>query len=317
MRRKRLPLILMLTVLAAAAAYGVLALSARPAATHAFFSGEKPGTQVIAHRGGSHLRPENTLAAFAHAVEIGADVLDTDVRRTADGAIVCLHDATVERTTEGSGRAESFRLEELQRLDAGYRWSADGGQSFPFRGKGIRVPALGEVLARFPGARMVIEMKNGDTAFAQSFCALIRGSGMAEKVLVASMQAEGLAAFRDACPEVATSMSGREARTFIGLSRVGLTAAYSPAVAALQIPDRLGENVIATEGLAADARRRGLKLHVWTVNDENRMRQLVQIGVEGIFTDRPDVLLRLLGRGRRCMFGDGPNIPYPCGPSLG
>ena len=299
MRPKRLPLILILIALAAAAAYGVLALPARPAPAHAFFSGEKPGTQVIAHRGGSHLRPENTLAAFAHAVELGADVLDMDVRRTADDAIVCLHDANVERTTDGSGRVESFRLEELQRLDAGYRWSADGGQSFPFRGKGIRVPALGEVLARFPGVRMVIEMKDGDPAFAQSLCALIRGSGMAEKALVASFHADSLAAFRADCPEVATSMSGSEARIFVGLSRVGLAAAYGPAVPALQVPDRLGENVIATEALASDARRRGLKLHVWTVNDENRMRQLVQIGVEGILTDRPDVLLRLLGRARR------------------
>jgi len=221
------------------------------------------------------------------------------VRRTADDAIVCLHDANVERTTDGSGRVESFRLEELQRLDAGYRWSADGGQSFPFRGRGIRVPALGEVLARFPGARMLIEMKDGDPAFAQSLCALIRGSGMAEKALVASFHADSLAAFRADCPEVATSMSGSEARIFVGLSRVGLAAAYGPAVPALQVPDRLGENVIATEALASDARRRGLKLHVWTVNDENRMRQLVQIGVEGILTDRPDVLLRLLGRARR------------------
>jgi len=113
-----------------------------PEPGHAFFRDEKPGVQVIAHRGGAGLRPENTLAAFQHAAQLGADVLEMDLRVAADGAIVVMHDATVERTTDGAGAVASLKLAELKRLDAGYRWSPDGGATFPYRGRGVRVPAL-------------------------------------------------------------------------------------------------------------------------------------------------------------------------------
>ena len=289
-RRRILRAVLALPIVAAAV-YGILALSAQPAPDHPFFAAEKPGVQVIAHRGGAGLRPESTLAAFAHAVEIGVDVLDTDVRRTADGAIVCIHDATVDRTTGGSGRVASFRLDELQRLDAGYRWSDDGGRTFPFRGKGIRVPSLEEVFGRFPAMRFVIEMKDADTSFAQSLCALIRRSGMTAKALIASFGAQSLLDFRSACPEVATSLGGAEARMFFAVQRLRLSAAYSPPAAAAQIPYRLGETAVATQGFVEAAHRRNLKVHVWTVNDEQQMRQLLQLGVDGMITDRPDRLL--------------------------
>jgi len=298
MRYKRLFVTASLIV-AAAAIYGVAALSARPALDHPYFAAEKPGTQVIAHRGGAGLRPENTLTAFAHAVEIGADVLEMDVQGTADGAIVSIHDPTVDRTTDGKGRVDSLSLAELRKLDAGYNWSDDGGRSFPFRGRGIRVPALDEVFARFPATRMIVEMKHVGPVFARPLCALIRRSGMTETVLVASMNEDALSAFRRACPEVATSMSGREARIFLGVQFARLDAAYSPPVPVLQIPYRLGENVIATAGLLEAARRRNLKVHVWTINDEERMRELIQLGAGGIITDRPDRLLDLLRRAGR------------------
>lgn len=298
MRRSRILVALCLIPFAAAVAYGVAVLVAQPAPDHPFFAAEKPGVQVIAHRGGAHLRPENTLEAFSHAAQAHAEMIDMDVRRTTDGAIVCMHDATVDRTTEGTGRVASLRLDELQRLDAGYRWSGDGGQTFPFRGTGIRVPSLDEVFKHFPWMRMVIEMKDADAAFAQSLCTMIRQAGMSAKTLVAAFNAQALIEFRTACPEVATSMSAPEARVFVGFSRAWLAAAYSPPAAALQVPDRLGDTDIATAQLVADAHRRNLKIHVWTVNDEERMRQLIRLGVDGIFTDRPDVMLRLGGRAR-------------------
>jgi glycerophosphoryl diester phosphodiesterase len=297
LRRKWL-LVPLVLIAVGAASYGVMVLTARPASDHAFFAGENPQPEVIAHRGGSQLRPENTLEAFSHAVEIGADVLDMDARRTADGAIVCIHDPSVDRTTEGSGSVASLRLDELQRLDAGYRWSNDGGQTFPFRGKGIRVPSLDEVFTRFPATRMVIEMKDTDPTLAQSLCALIRRFGRSAKTLVASFRADALTEFRAACPEVATSMSGPEARAFISFSRAYLSAVYSPPVPALQVPDRLRESVLATAQLIEDARRRGLKVHVWTINEEQRMRELIRLGVDGIITDRPDRLLELRRRER-------------------
>lgn len=272
---------------AGAAAYALLVTLAAPRAPRLYFENER-GTQVIAHRGGAGLRPENTLAAFLHAAELGADVIEMDVRVTADGAIVVIHDATVDRTTDGSGAVAGLTLERLQALDAGYRWSPDGGKTFPYRGRGLRVPALEEVLARLPTMRMVVEMKQFEPPSAAALCALVRRSGMPRKVLVASFADSALRAFRGACPEVATSMSAFEARLFVTLR--GL---YTPAAAALQLPDRMGETVLVTPELIALARGRNVKLHAWTVNEEARQRELVRLGVDGIMTDWPDRLLAL------------------------
>jgi glycerophosphoryl diester phosphodiesterase len=283
-----------LVAVAVAALLLVLAL-ARPAPQRDFFAGTQ-GTLVIAHRGGAALRPENTLEAFEHALALGADVLEMDVRATADGAIVVIHDATLERTTDGRGPVSSFTLAELRKLDAGYRWTADGGRTYPFRGKDVRVPTLAEVFERFPQARMNIEVKPAEPAFAGSLCDSIRRAGMTQRVLVASMSEQALVAFRDACPDVATSMGPGEARWFLFAHLARLTAATSPRAAALQIPYRLGERVLPSAALVAAARGRKLRLHAWTVNDEERLRQLIAMGVDGIITDRPDLLLRLLGR---------------------
>jgi len=280
----------------AAAIIGACLLIARPAANYAFFAGDGARTLVIAHRGGAQLRPENTLAAFTHAAALGVDMLEMDLRATADGVLVVVHDATVDRTTDGQGRVDTLSLSALQKLDAGYRWSPDGGRSHPFRGTGVRVPTLAEVLAGFPRLRMVVEIKPADPALAVTACERIRRSGMTQRVLVASMHGAVLEAFRAACPEVATSMGPGEARLFYFASLVHLSAALSPAAQALQIPYALGERVLATAGLAAAARARNLKLHVWTVNEETRMRRALALGIDGIMTDRPDRLLQLIGR---------------------
>ena len=245
--------------------------------------------QVIAHRGGAGLRPENTLTAFRHAADLGADILEMDLRTTADGAIVVIHDATVERTTDGVGAVAAMTLAGLKRLDAGYRWSVDGGQSYPYRSLGVRVPTLAEVFEQLPAARMVLEMKQPFApASIAALCGLIRRAGRQNKVLVASFAGEALREFRRDCPEVATSMSSLEARLFIVL--FGL---YTPSVPALQAPDRLRDTVLVTPHLVDRARKHNVKLHAWTVNDEERLRELVKMGVDGVMTDRPDLLLAI------------------------
>jgi glycerophosphoryl diester phosphodiesterase len=281
---------------ALAAAFGLIAVTARPAPDHPYFAQSNPRIHVIAHRGGAGLRPENTLAAFEHAVALGADVLEMDVQPAADGAIVVIHDATVDRTTDGRGRVDSFTLEKLRKLDAGHRWSGDGGRSFPFRGKGIRIPALEEVFSGSPRTRMIVEMKHGGAALARPLCELIRRSGMTEKALVASMNVDAVVAFRAACPEVLTAMSAAEARVFYGFHRAGVEFACTPRVMALLIPDRLRDRTLPTAALVEAARRRNVRIQIWTINDEERMRQLAQIGVAGIMTDRPDRLLEVLRR---------------------
>jgi glycerophosphoryl diester phosphodiesterase len=187
-------------------------------------------------------------------------------------------------------------LAELQKLDAGYQWTNDGGRTHPFRGKGIRVPTLEEVFERLPAQRLNLEMKRVEPGLADPLCALIRRSGMTQRVLVASMDVATIEAFRRACPDVATSMSRNEALTFFGLQRAWLDAVYSPPVQALQVSYFFGGSIVPTRGFVAAARRKNFRLHVWTINDDARMRELIELGVDGIVTDRPDRLLALIRR---------------------
>lgn len=271
-------------------------LLAPPPADHPYFSVSPVGLDVIAHRGGAGLRPEATLAAFDHAAALGVDILEMDVRATADGTIVVLHDATVDRTTDGSGPVAEMSLEALRNLDAGYHWTDDDGRSFPYRGKGIRVPALAEVYQHFSHKRMVVEMKVRTPEFAQALCKQTREAGMGHRVLVASFDHATLRTFRQACPGVATSMSTREVQAFVTLARLRLAALASLAAVALQVPERAGGVEVLTTSLLETARDRNLRVHVWTVNDESDMRRLIDLGVHGIMTDRPDRLLVLRGR---------------------
>ena len=127
---------------------------------HPFLAGGNP--LVMAHRGGQGLWPPNTLFAFERAVEMGADILEMDIHASADGVLIVHHDDTVDRTTNGSGAIRDHTLTELKELDAGYHWSADGGETYPFRGKGMRIPTLEEVLEAFPKTRLNIDIKPDD-----------------------------------------------------------------------------------------------------------------------------------------------------------
>jgi glycerophosphoryl diester phosphodiesterase len=251
---------------------------------------------VIAHRGGALLWPENTLFAFRRAAELGADMLEMDLRATADGAIVVLHDETVDRTTDGMGPVRALTLERLRRLDAAHRWSADGGRTFPLRGAGLVVPTLEEVLRALPRTPMTLEIKQREPSLAAALCRAIRAEGASGRVLVASFHDAEVRSFRRHCPEVATSATAGEARAFVLLSRVAPSPPYTPPAQALQLPERLGSLRVITPRLVDAARRRGFQVHAWTVDEEADMRRLLGLGVDGIVTDRPDRLLEILGR---------------------
>ena len=114
----------------------------------------------MAHRGGRQLWPENTLTAFRGAAAMGVDVLEMDVHSSSDGVLVVLHDDTIDRTTDGMGLVHDYPLTALQALDAGYQWTADEGATYPFRGQGIAIPTLAEVLEAFPDAFLNVEIGN-------------------------------------------------------------------------------------------------------------------------------------------------------------
>jgi glycerophosphoryl diester phosphodiesterase len=167
---------------------------------------------VYAHRGGAALRPENTLAAFDHALALGADGLELDVRLTRDGEVVVHHDAVLERATDGHGAIAARSLAELASLDAGYRFAPSGASGFPFRGQGIRIPTLREVLGRYPGVPLVIELKGAQPALARGVVELVRAASAVDGVSVGSFYSGVLKAIRRMEPAVATGASREETR---------------------------------------------------------------------------------------------------------
>ena len=260
------------------------------------FKRENSPVLVFAHRGGGGLIPENTLEAFVYSARMGVDALELDVHATADGTLVVHHDSSVDRTTNGRGRVNELTIDAIKKLDAGYIFSTDGGQTFPFRGRGVTVPTLEEIFAALPEMTFNIEPKQHTPSIVAPLCALIRERKMTNKTIVGSFKQTILDDFRRQCPEVATSASPSEVSEFLALQKTGLADSYRPPMQALQVPRNLGGLQIVTKDFVEAAHRRNLKVHVWTINETADMQRLIELGVNGIMTDYPDRLLALLGR---------------------
>lgn len=251
---------------------------------------------AFGHRGGSKLWPENTMAAFEGAVRLGCRYLETDVRLTRDGVLVTIHDETLERTTNGSGAVSACTLAELKQLDAGYHFSSDGGQSFPFRSQGLTIPTLAEVAEAFPSVRLNVDMKQHEPAMVEDFACFIEERGLSDRVLVASFDDRIIGEFRRRTEgRIATAGAGGESRRFWLASRLGLTRLLRVAYDALQVPPTMGWLPVVDRRFVAAAHRLGLQVHVWTVDEAQEMRRLLDLDVDGIMSDRPDILLEVLG----------------------
>ena len=273
-------------------AYDILCWIATPAPDHAYFNPDK--FLVIAHRGGRSLGPESTLYTFRKAVKLGVDVLEMDVRSTRDGQLIILHDDTVARTTNATGPVENFTLAEIKKLDAAYRWSTDNGQTFPLRNKKVEIPTLTEVFNEFPQTKMNLEIKDSRSSLIRSLCRLIREHQMTQKVMVASFDADSLKEFRSLCPLVATSAGTSEAILFYGLQKVYLEGAFWPNAQALQVPETIRDLRVVDRRFIEAAHGRNLRVQVWTENDVDAMQRLLSLGVDGIMTDYPQRLLKLI-----------------------
>ena len=254
---------------------------------HPFMAGRP---LLFAHRGGAKLSPENTLEAFSHAFHVwGADVLEMDVRRTADGALVVTHDPTVDRTTNGSGPVEAMTLSQVRDLDAGHRFVDVHGEP-SFRGKGVQIPLFEDVLRELPGARLNVDAKSPGST--EPLIEMVRAAGAEHRVLLASILEDGRAdRFGYGGP---TSATRRQLRLFHYLHRLPFGAGYTPTTDALQVPYEWEGTQVTTPRLLREAHRRNLPVHVWTVDDPALMRTLIEWGVDGIQTDRPDLLARVL-----------------------
>jgi glycerophosphoryl diester phosphodiesterase len=273
----------------------------------------------IAHQGGENEVPSNTMYAYERALRLGADMLEVDIHTSADGALVVLHDATVDRTTNGTGRVYDMTLQEIQALDAGYRIvpgeGTEGGRplsAYPFRGvrtgdrepppgfrpRDFRIPTLAEVLRAYPQVPINIEIKGAaDSDFAsfqrnaEALAAFLNGIGRTEGIIVASFNDAALARFHELAPQIdlAPAVAGVGAYKLAGVPPPEGTVAF-------QVPIEFGGVTVVDEEFVDRAHGDGYAVHVWTINEEPTMRQLLGLGVDGIMTAEPMRLERVLCR---------------------
>jgi glycerophosphoryl diester phosphodiesterase len=249
----------------------------------------------FAHRGASARAPENTLEAFRLAVEAGAGGLELDVHMTRDGEVVVIHDATVDRTTDGSGAVAGIALDELRDLDAGYRFSPDGGRTYPYRGRGLRIPTLAEVYERFPAASVNIDIKEPQPGAEEAVLRVIQNAGVERRSLVVSEDHAVVRRFRKVSGgHISTGASRLEIAAFYILSGLRLERLMHPACDALQVPLEYGGIALVTPRFLEAAHSLGVRVDVWTINDPGEMRRLLDLGVDVIMTDRPETLAGLL-----------------------
>jgi glycerophosphoryl diester phosphodiesterase len=248
----------------------------------------------IAHRGGAEIAPENTIEGFREGLRVGAGVLELDVHTTADGHVVVIHDATVDRTTNSTGVVREMTLAEVKRLDAGYRFTRDSGATFPYRGAGIRIPTLEEVYDEFVDMPINVEIKGERPGIEEALWRIIEVAGTEDRTLVVSESTATIRRFREASGgRVATASSSVELISFWLLSHLGLSLSFKLPFQALQGPETYHGLRIVTPGFVRAAHERGLRVDVWTIDSEPDMRRLLGYGVDGIMTDRPDVLARV------------------------
>ena len=267
---------------------------------------------AFAHQGGSFEGPSSTLAAIEHALAVGASAIELDVHATKDRHIVVCHDDSVDRTTNQHGDIAQLALEELAQMDNAYWWIegdvvTPGRDEASYRYRGLApldrrygVATLEEVATTFPGVLLNLDIKRTSPAveaYEQLLADELRRLEVTGSVIVASFHDEALARFRAVAPEVATSAATREAAAFY-FSHHEVQPVVPPVVA-LQVPPRYGEVDVVTESFVASAHRAGVAVHVWTINDVPEMTRLLDLGVDGLVSDRPTPLAALL-RERDC-----------------
>ena len=241
---------------------------------------------MYAHRGGAALRPENTIVSFDHGVSLGADGLELDVHLSRDGVVVVHHDATLERTTGAQGPIAARTAAELAGIDAGYRFQAGG--EYPFRGRGIGVPTLREVLTRYPAKPLIIELKVNLPELARRVIDEVRKADAVGRVALGSFGWRVLQTARTIEPRIPTGASREEVRWALYRSWVHWPLG-TPRYREFQVPERSGPTRIITPRFIRHAHRAGLPVKVWTVNDPGDMARLLDWGADALISDRPDL----------------------------
>ena len=260
-------------------------MRARRPGLHPFL--DQPGPVGIAHRGGAGEAPENTLEAFGAALALGYRYLETDAHVTRDGIVVAFHDSRLDDRTDRTGAIAALSIAEVAEADAGYVFSPDAGRSHPFRARGVRIPRLEELLVRWPEACVNIDPKAD--ACVEPLVALIDRLGAWDRVGIGSFSDRRLRRIRALSDGRACTSMGPRA---VAVARAAALCGRMPRQGAdcIQVPLRRGRIPIVTRGFVRAAHRAGLPVHVWTVNDGSSMHEILDLGVDGIMTDRPRLL---------------------------
>lgn len=229
------------------------------------------------------------MAAIDNGMALGSDGLEIDVHLSADGIPVVIHDPTLDRTTDRTGPVRALTAAELARVDAGFRFEVDG--RFPFRGQGIGVPRLDEVLVRHPNTRVIIEMKGADPHLARAVAACVKKADAVDRVCVSSFQQISVDTIRAEHPELVTSASVREARWTLHRSWVRWPWVSKHRYFAFQVPEFTGRLRVVSPSFVRQVHKQGQVMQVWVVNERRDILRLLDWGVDGIISDRPDTAI--------------------------
>ncbi|WP_442601708.1 glycerophosphodiester phosphodiesterase [Paenibacillus sp. KN14-4R] len=254
----------------------------------------------IAHQGGELLAPSNTMPAFDVADSLNVDVLETDIHMTKDGHLVTIHDATVDRTTNGKGRVDSYTLSELQKLDAGYQFKDLKGE-YSYRGKGAYIPTLEEVFAKYGSKyHFNVEIKDSypigkPSEIEQKLWDLIRKYHLEDKVIMNSFDNGIVQKFSALSGDRVPLGAGKaEVIKFVIANKIFLPGFYRPSSQVLQIPTADSGFDLSTKRIIENAHRLNMQVHYWTIDDKPTMKKLIELGADGVMTNRPDLLKEVI-----------------------
>lgn len=251
---------------------------------------------IMAHRGESENTPENTMLALEAAASIGVDVLESDVRLTKDGKLVLFHDETLERTTDKVGTIRDYTLNELREIDFGYTFSPDNGATFPFRGKGHSIVTLEEAFARFPNTVFNLDIKDTIPSAPEELARIISQSNQSNSVIIASFNNMQIERFRELMPKIPTAAHPGEVKRFVLNTKFGLPRIRSDDIhyRSFAVPMKSGPLKVITKKFVRKAHEFNLAVHVWTINNSATMNYLIDLGIDGIFTDNPKLMKEVL-----------------------
>ena len=249
---------------------------------------------VFGHRGASGDYPENTLLSFRNALKAGAHAIESDIRLTRDGIPVLFHDKNLKRTTGIDKKIDEIPFESLRTIDCGAMFTKDGGKSFPFRGRGIRVPALDEFLAEFPDTHINLEIKDGTVEAIKAALDVLKKRRALDRALIASFSTAPVFYVRENYPVVATSATKGEVLDFLFSIHLKKRPPSVIKYDALQIPPTYYKIKILDNTLIFFAKNAGVTVHAWTINSRETAERLLSMGVDGIMSDYPKMVLDVL-----------------------